>query len=226
MRYTTLLFDLDFTLVDGRTSEAAAFDYTLTRAGAADPHVYLDTYTTINRALWAGVERGEITPNDVRTERFRQLIDATDLEADPVTMGNDFVYGLGAFGGLYRGAREVLAELATTATVALITNGIGEVQRARLARLDLDRYFDAVVISGEVGFAKPGPEIFDIVFDQLGQPDKATTLIIGDSLSSDMAGGVGYGIGTCWYAAHSDAPKPDNVDYSITDLAELPTIVR
>jgi YjjG family noncanonical pyrimidine nucleotidase len=225
MRYTTLLFDLDHTLIDGDASEGAAFDYTLRRAGADDPATYLAPYVEINTALWAAVELGEITPNDVRTERFAQLIAATDLKADPRAMGDDFVHGMGANGDLYPGTIEVLGTLAAVARLALVTNGIGEVQRARLARLDLDRYFDTVVISGEVGVAKPGPEIYDLTFAELGQPDRSTTLMIGDSLTSDMAGGINYGIATCWYAADASADTPSNIDHRITTLAELPPIV-
>jgi HAD superfamily hydrolase (TIGR01549 family) len=140
-------------------------------------------------------------------------------------MGDDFGYGMGANGDLYPGTIETLDSLAEVASLALVTNGIGDVQRARLARLDLGRYFDVVVISGEVGVAKPGQEIYDLTFAELGQPDKATTLMIGDSLSSDMAGGANYGIGTCWYAAHSELPTPANIDYRITNLDELIPIV-
>jgi 2-haloacid dehalogenase len=225
MRYTTLLFDLDHTLVDSHVSEAAAFDYTLRRAGAQDPADYLAPYGEINKALWAAVEKGEITPNDVRTERFAQLIAATDLEADPNEMGDDFVYGMGANGDLYPGTIETLDALAEIADLALVTNGIGDVQRARIARLGLDRFFDAIVISGEVGMAKPGPEIFDLTFEALGHPDKWTTLMIGDSLSSDMAGGIAYGIATCWYAAHSTGVTIVPVDHTIMALDELIPIV-
>lgn len=225
MRYTTLLFDLDHTLIDAHVSEAAAFDYTLRRAGATDPDDYLETYVSINTVLWAAVERGDITPNDLRAERFAQLIAATDLDADPHAMGDDFVHGMGANGDLYPGARDVLEILSTRATLALVTNGIGDVQRARLFRLDLDQYFDAVVISGEVGVAKPGPEIYDLTFAELGQPDKAATLMVGDSLSSDMAGAINYGVATCWYAAHSNADTPANVDHRITTLEQLVPIV-
>jgi YjjG family noncanonical pyrimidine nucleotidase len=225
MRYTTLLFDLDHTLIDGDASEAAAFDYTLRRAGADDPADYLEPYVEINTVLWAAVERGEITPNDLRSERFAQLIAATDLQADPQAMGDDFVYGMGANGDLYPGTIETLDTLDRMATLALVTNGIGDVQRARIARLDLDPYFDAIVISGEVGVAKPGAEIFDLTFDKLGHPDKATTLMIGDSLSSDMAGGINYGIATCWYTATTTAAPGIPIDHRITALDELRPIV-
>ena len=225
MRYTTLLFDLDYTLIDAHVSEAAAFEYTLRRAGAVDPQDYFGAFATINTALWAAVESDEITPNHVRTERFEQLVATTDLEANPVAMGDDYVFGLGAYGDLYPHARDVLEDLAQRATLALVTNGIGDVQRARLSRLRIGKYFQAIVISGEVGVAKPGSDIYDITFDALGHPDKASTLMIGDSLTSDMAGGISYGIPTCWYAPDSTESPDNRIDHQISDLTELPSVV-
>lgn len=225
MRYTTLLFDLDHTLFDADASEEAAFHDTLTFAGAANPSVYYDTYNAINVALWAKVEAEKLTPNDVRYERFRQLVDATDLDADPIAMGDRYVWGFGNNGDLYPGARDLLETLASSAALAIITNGIGEVQRTRIDRLALDRYFDAVVISGEVGAAKPGTEIFDIVFEQLGQPDKATSLMIGDNLGSDIKGGINYGIDTCWFNPNGRVANGLPITHEISDLDSLHSIV-
>ena len=226
MAYTTLLFDLDHTLFDFDASEEAAFAATLASAGVTSPNGHMGIFTEINVALWADVERGILTPNQVRTLRFEQLIERTGIVADPVAMADHYVHGLGAYGELYPGARGVLEELSPHATLAVISNGIGEVQRARIARLGLDRYFDTIVISGEVGTAKPGTRIFDIVFDRLDGPDKATVLMIGDSLSSDIAGGVNYGIDTCWYTPGSVPDTELPVTYRVTSLAEIPPIVE
>jgi len=224
MQYATLLFDLDHTLFDSDVAEAAAFDDTLRSAGASDPSDYFDTFAAINVDLWAKVEQGTLSPNEVRHLRFRQLIDATDLKADAVEMGDRYVWGMGNYGDLYTGTREVLDSLAASATLALITNGIGEVQRTRIDRLGMDRYFDAVVISGEVGRAKPGTGIFDIVFEQLGGPDKETTLIVGDNLGSDIQGGINYGIDTCWFNPDSRDPGGMTITHEIIDLSALLTI--
>ena len=121
-------------------------------------------------------------------------------------------------------AREVLDSLAGTATLALITNGIGEVQRTRIERLAIEHYFDAIVISGEVGKAKPGTEIFDIVFERLDAPDKETALIIGDNLGSDIQGGINYGIDTCWYNPGGRNSNGVTATHEIVDLAALQTI--
>jgi YjjG family noncanonical pyrimidine nucleotidase len=221
MKYTTLLFDLDHTLFDSDLAEAAAFDDTLRSVGASRPADYFDTFTRINIGLWAKVETGELSPNDVRYLRFRQLIDATDLKADAAEMGDRYVSGMGNNGDLYPGAREVIDALAGSVTLALITNGIGEVQRTRIERLAIDHYFDSIVISGEVGEAKPGTEIFDIVFDQLGEPDKDTALIIGDNLGSDILGGINYGIYTCWFNPNDRDANGMTITHEIADLSEL-----
>ena len=224
--YTTLLFDLDHTLFDTDLSEALAFDDTLRLAGIEEPHHHFAAYDEINRALWAAVERREVTPGHVRTARFEQLVAAAGLDADPVVMADAFVAGLGMHGDLYPGVRAVLDTLAAQASLALVTNGLSEVQRARIERLDLDRYFDAVVISSEVGSSKPSPEIFEIAFELLGSPARESVLMIGDSLTSDVQGGINSGIATCWYnPSHHDAGEPRRFTHEIDTLERLPDIV-
>ncbi len=110
------------------------------------------------------------------------------------------------------------------ATLALVTNGIGEVQRARIARTGIGPFFDAIVISGEVGTSKPGAAIFDLTFAELGNPERETTLMIGDNLSSDIVGGIDYGIDTCWYAP-ADTTTDLAVTHRIDNLLALPSIV-
>ncbi len=224
MKYTTLLFDLDHTLFDSEASAAAAFDNTLRSEGVSDPSDYYDAFNEINVVLWAKVETGELTPNDVRHLRFQQLIDATDLHMDAVVLGDRYVHGLGSNGDLYPGARDAIHALAETVALGLITNGIGDVQRMRIERLAIDHYFDAVAISGEVGHAKPGVQIFDIVFEQLGCPAKDTALIIGDNLGSDIQGGINYGIDTCWYNPERREANGMSPTHEIFDLAALKMI--
>jgi len=116
--------------------------------------------------------------------------------------------------------------LSTEASLALVSNGIGSVVRDKVARLDLEGYFDAIVVSGEIGVAKPHTGFFDVAFDQLGHPDKATTLMIGDNVASDIQGGIGYGIDTCWYAPSTQAEPAVTPTYRVGSLEEIPTVVR
>lgn len=226
MTYSTLLFDLDHTLLDSAASERLAFDHAMKTAGVADPGRYFDTYVAINRELWAAVERHELHPDDVKELRFRKLLAATDIEADVATLATAYISGLGAHGDLYPGTEAVLDALATRAALGLITNGIGQVQRARIRRLRLEAYFDAVVISGEIGYSKPGVEIFTRIFEQLGDPDRGTALMVGDSPTADMRGGRNFGIATCWFNPAGTAPPGDlYVDHQIAALEELIPLV-
>lgn len=222
MQYTTFFLDLDHTLFDSDTSETTAFVRAMEAAGINRPEQHFSAYRKINVELWTAVERGEISPHGVRTRRFERLVAEQRLDADPEHLANDFVAGLGAHGALYDGALEVIDRLSSQASLALVTNGLGEVQRARVERLGIGDFFDAIVISAEVGAAKPGTEIFDLVFEALDAPRKESTLMVGDSLSSDMQGGTNFGIATCWYNPKRQALRRDDlVSHEIQDLKEL-----
>lgn len=221
-RYSTILFDLDHTLFDSDQSEIDAFRQAMCAGDIEDPEQHFSTYQKINLALWAEVERGETLAQQVRTRRFERLVETLDLEADPNLLADVYVEGLGMHGELYAGALEVLQHLAASSSLALVTNGLGEVQRMRIERLKIADFFDAVAISAEIGAAKPGTEIFDVVFRELGGPEKESTLMVGDSLSSDIRGGANYGIATCWYnPKQNSAQASDQIDHEISSLDQL-----
>lgn len=225
MAYTHILLDLDHTLLDTDTSLELAFVDAM-GAAEADAAGQYPVFDEINHALWRQVEAGTMTPQQVHVERFRQLNTRLALEASPQAMADAFALGMGAHGDLYPGARDVLDALMDTATLALVTNGLSDIQRARIDRLDLGSYFDSVIISAEVGTAKPGTEIFDLVFDGLGNPNRAQSLMVGDNLGSDIAGGNNAGIDTCWYNPGSKpSSEQHQATHTIRDLAELVPIV-
>jgi 2-haloacid dehalogenase len=226
VRYTHLLFDLDHTLLDSHESERLAYAHTMATIGLPDPDAHFDRYVAINQAMWRAVEAGDIEPGQVRHRRFEQFITEVGVDADPNAMADAFVFGLGNFGDLYDGAREVLESLASRTTLAMITNGLSEVQRARIERLGLAPYFHTVIISSEVGVTKPRREIFDLAFVGLGNPAAEATLMIGDSLTSDIAGGRNAGIDTCWYNPRG-LPRGDDepITHEIRELDGIEAIV-
>lgn len=228
MPYATLLLDLDHTLFDSDASEARAFAQALATVGIDAPARYFPTYDAINRGLWAAVERGELPTAAIKLVRWERLVATAALDADPQVLADAFLIGMGQHGDLYPGAREVLAALADRDGLALglVTNGLSEVQRARIARLELDAYFDAIVVSSEVGVAKPAPAIFDVAFAQLADPPRASAVMVGDSLTSDLRGGRAAGIATCWFNPHRK-PAADRalIDHEISALTELLALV-
>ena len=230
MRYPIVLLDLDHTLLDSAASETAAFAETVRSIDQQPSDELFHCYSTINRALWASVERGELAPDELKLLRFEQFAEAIGADGEPADMASTFTAGLGNNGDLYPGARAVLEQLNEVATLAMITNGLSEVQRRRIDRLDLAQYFDAVIISAEVKTAKPGTEIFDLAFSALGEPERTEALMVGDSLTSDIQGGVNAGINTCLYAPKPVGPAAEIADgpiptHRITDLAELVPLV-
>ncbi|MEJ2545513.1 MAG: HAD-IA family hydrolase [Calditrichaceae bacterium] len=124
------------------------------------------------------------------------------------------------------GAHELVEFLSDSTDLVLITNGLTIVQRPRIKNSGMETYFKEVIISEEVGSAKPDPKIFDITFQRLGYPAKDKVLIVGDSLTSDMAGGIGYGIDTCWFNANNkDGHNGVDYTYEIKELSELRQIL-
>ena len=226
MAYQTILLDLDHTLFDTEVSEKVAFEQTVMAAGVPQAIAFLSTYQRINIELWTAMERGELNAKLIRNLRFERFVAECNLDADPDQMADDFVAGLGAYGDLYDGAREVLEQLCAQASLALVTNGFSEVQRSRIARLGLDEYFDAVAISAEIGAGKPDAGIFDFVFESLGSPSRRSAVMVGDNLSADIAGGANYGIATCWYNPSGRVPENTHrIDHEVNDLQKLLSLV-
>jgi 2-haloacid dehalogenase len=226
MGYTTILLDFDHTLLDFAASEREAFVVTLRNQGIDDPMDAFGVYQGINRGLWKQVEQGEIPPDAVRERRFELLLKQFGRDGDTAQMAEDYIAGLATYGDLYPGTIEVLEKLEPLAKLALLSNGLSEVKRPQIERFGFERFFDAIVISAEIGFAKPHPEIFDITFAMLGNPPKATALMVGDSLTSDIKGGADYGIATCWYNPEGKEPgSDDRITHEISNLEQLLDLV-
>lgn len=232
MRYGTLLFDLDLTLFDFAASERLAFAECAAAAGLASTPDVFDRYKVINSRLWGAVERGELTPAEAGRRRFDELLDefgsdGATAQASSDELGQMFQHGLGAHGELYPEATPLLDAIGEDVELGLVTNGLTTVQRAKVARLGLDRWFDPIVISDEVGLAKPDPAIFDLVFEKLDQVHgrrerRSQSVMIGDSLTSDMAGARAAGIATCWFnPTGADRPSGVELTHECRSLIEL-----
>jgi putative hydrolase of the HAD superfamily len=127
---------------------------------------------------------------------------------------------------LIDGAENVLKTLNGNVGMILMTNGIKEVQRSRLSLSTISKFSSDIIISDEVGVAKPNKEIFEIAFKKMLFPDKEKVLMIGDNLSSDIKGGMDFGIPTCWYNPRKRDPDPlIRADYEIYDLQDIPSLV-
>lgn len=223
MNYSWILFDADGTLFDYDRAEGIALESAFADMGLAFQPGYVPVYRRINEAIWKAFERGEIAQARLRLERFERLFEAAGVQADAAAFSAVYLRHLGEGAFLIDGAEAVVGALRGRVRLALITNGLQEVQRSRLARSAIRDEFEVVIVSEEVGASKPDARIFDAAFERMGWPDKSQVLLVGDSLTSDMAGGIAYGIDTCWF-------NPDGqegtlpVCYEIQDLGQVLTL--
>ena len=225
--YPWLWFDADGTLFDYDRAEAAALKNTFHSLTLPFEDAYLDVYRKINHRLWQALERQEITQAVLRNRRFELLMEAIQVSGSPEEMSSTYVEQLSICSELMEGAYEVLQRLHEKSQIAIVTNGLQAVQRGRLEHSAIRGFIQELIISEEIGAAKPGRAFFDAAFARCGHPAKSDVLIIGDSLSSDIQGGVDYGIDTCWYNLTGEV-KPENlpITYEIASLAELLKIIE
>ncbi len=225
-KYKLLLFDADGTLFDYNRAEAWSLEQTIQELGIQFSESIKSIYRDINHKLWTDFERGVVTIAEIRVERFRKLLFSLQCNADPAAVGERYLSYLGKSGFLIDGTIELLDALYGKIPLALITNGITETQYGRLAASGIGKYFDPIIISGEVGSQKPDPAIFESLFKKAGFHHKDKALIIGDSLTPDMQGGINFGIDTCWYNPEGIPSNPEiPVTYEIRELSELLKII-
>jgi 2-haloacid dehalogenase len=212
-RYRWLLFDADGTLFDYDRAERAALEQALAQTGVAFDSSHLAIYRQINQALWQRVEKGEITPAVVKVRRFELLLEALHIVYSPATLSANYLECLANCSELVEDAAAVLEALHAKFRIAILTNGLTVVQRGRLARSVIRHQVSDIIISEEIGAAKPAKEFFDTAFARLGNPSKREVLMIGDGWAPDIQGAIQYGIDACWY---NPGRKPRPSDYEIT----------
>lgn len=227
MRYNTILIDADDTLLDFSRAEREAIDDTLNDFLGFTEEAVAARYSAINDSLWKLHERGGIAKAELRERRFELLCREFGYDFDPAAMANRYLEALSSKSHLIPGALEVCVRLRRLCRLYIITNGFRVVQERRIGRSPLAPLFDRVFISELVGFEKPAPAFFAAVAAAVPDFRPGMTLVVGDSLTSDIAGGIGAGIDVCWYNPHGKpAPENMNINYIINDLAALPRIAE
>lgn len=235
-RYKYILIDADGTLFDYKKAERESLNSTFNFYGIVDDNsVFSDLYKTINSQCWEAFEQGTLTLEELRFKRFNEFISQGKLgDIDPSEMGRKYLGYLSLSGYLLEGAIELLEKLSSTHSVSMITNGISDIQYSRISVSGIGKYFENIIISGEIGCQKPAEEYFNITLEMLGNPDKSEVIVIGDSLSSDIAGGNRSGIDTCWINFDSSfieknekgiIPKELNPVYEVNKLSQIIDIV-
>ena len=221
-----VLFDLDDTLFDFHKAEKIALTKTLVHFGIDPTEETLALYSTINAAHWKRLELGEISREEVKVGRYRELFKTIGVECDPVK-ATAYYESMLAIGHYFMpGAPELLEVLYGKYRLYIVSNGTAKVQEGRIGSSGIAKYMDGIFISQVLGANKPDKQFFDICFAEIPDFSLSETVIIGDSLSSDIKGGINAGITTVWFNPKGIENDNDiKPDYTIKELSEVPGLL-
>ena len=207
MQYEWILFDADETLFHwdafkGMQLMFSRLETEFTRADYAE-------YQSVNKPLWDDYQDGKITAGELQTTRFAHWAQKLGLSTEH--LNSAFLHEMAAISVLLPGAENLLRQLSGKVKLGIITNGFTQLQQVRLERTGLQGVFSLLVISEEVGIAKPHVGIFEHAFTQMNHPAKDKILMVGDNPHSDIQGGINAGIHTCWLNRHQQE-KPQGIE--------------
>ena len=224
--YEILFLDLDDTILDFHKAERIAISKTIREFGVEPTEEVLTLYHGINKWHWEQLELGNLTREEVLVNRFGVLFEKLGKVVDAAKCAKNYEINLSQGHWFLPGAEEAVDRLSKKYRLFLASNGTAAVQKGRMTSANLYRFFETVFVSQEIGYNKPSKEYFDACFAQIPGFDREKAVIVGDSLSSDIRGGINAGIRTVWVnPGHKDcgAVKPD---YEIEYLSQLEALLE
>lgn len=218
MNYEWVLFDADETLFHFDAFQGMQLMFE--RKGVEFLQEDYQEYQQLNKPLWDDYQNGDITAAQIKHIRFQSW--AEKLDTTTQELNNAFLQAMADICSMLPGAKELLDSLVGKVKLGIITNGFTELQAIRLEKMGLSEYFEHVVISEQVGVAKPDMKIFDYAMQKMGAVDKNKVLMVGDNLLSDIKGGIGFGIDTCWLDSQAQVnPTELQPTFTVNSLPEL-----
>ena len=221
-----LFLDLDDTILDFHKAERIALSKTIRDFGLEPTEKVLHRYHLINKWHWEQLELGKLTRAEVLENRFKVLFQELGREVDATACARAYERNLSVGHYFLPGAEEAVEALSKKYRLFLASNGTASVQKGRMTSANLYRFFEKVFVSQEIGYNKPSEAYFDTCFSQIPGFDRAKAIMVGDSLSSDIKGGINAGIATVWVnPEHKDCGnvKPD---YEIESLSQLEALLE
>ena len=221
-KITTILWDNDNTLMDFEYSMHKALRACFEAFGLVINEAIISRYEKINAAYWKRLERGEVTKSQLLNGRFIDLFRELGYEVNVPEFRKLFQAELGAYYSYLDNSIDICRKLHGQVKQYIVTNGVEETQIRKIKAAGFNDLMEAVFISGVVGFEKPRREFFEYCLDRIEEKDPERILIVGDSLTSDIAGGNNAGIRTCWYNPKGkEAGDAYRIDFEINNLAQI-----
>lgn len=222
MNYSTLLFDLDDTLLDFKAAEDQALQKLFTHMNMTLTPEIQKQYKTMNHQLWRDYEQGKLTRSEVTNGRFQKLFAALGKIVDGPKLDQQYRHYLTQGHQLLGNSHAIIADLANKADLYIVTNGVSETQYKRLEDAQLLPYFKDIFVSEDTGYQKPMPEYFDYVVNRIPHFVAQKALVIGDSLTSDIKGANNAGLDSVWLNPKSKQLLPDvKPTYEVKVLEQL-----
>lgn len=221
-----VFLDLDDTILNFTAGEARALSQALEELGIEPTRAVLDRYHVINQAHWQMLEEGRLTRDEVLVQRFDQLFRELGVDRSGTEICDRYEQLLSQQHEFIPGAQALLDTLSPKYDLYLASNGAAMVQHPRLDAAGLRPYFKGIFISEELGADKPSPAFFDACFAAIPDFRREDAVMVGDSLTSDIRGGLNAGLRTVWFDPNRGEPRPDiRPDYVIHRLDELPSLL-
>ena len=220
-----LFLDLDDTILDFQKAEHIAISKTLAEFGLPGEAEVLRRYSVINKAHWEALERKEMTRDEVVVGRFRVLFREYGIDVDARRVADRYEANLSVGHWFLPGAPEALERLSRRYKLYLASNGTARVQAGRLKSANISHYFQQIFVSQEIGANKPDILYFQRCFDRIPGFDPARAMMVGDSLTSDILGGIRAGIATCWVNPHHKDSGSVTPDHQIESLSQLEALL-
>lgn len=222
-----LFLDLDDTILDFHKAERIAIAKTFRSFGLEPTDAVLERYHIINKQHWERLERQELTREQVLTGRFEALFREMGRNVDAEAVARTYEHNLGIGHYFLPGAEETVKCLSKSYPLYLASNGTASVQHSRLTSAGLYPYFREVFVSQEIGHNKPSKDYFDACFARIPGFDKSKAIMVGDSLTSDILGGIQAGMKTCWVnPEHKKAREDIRPDYEIESITQLEALLH
>ena len=220
-----LFLDMDNTILDFDMAERIALPKTLAAFGIPASDDLVARYHAINKTCWEMLERGEILRAEIGPRRFGELFAQEGVTGDPEACNELYLKNLAIGHYFLPGAEEAVHRLSKKYRLYIASNGTASVQEGRMTSANLYPYFEKVFVSQNLGANKPAKEFFDRSFAQIPDFDPEKAMIVGDSLTSDIQGGINAGIKTCWVNPNHKQPGHIKPDYEIESLSQLKALL-
>ena len=222
--YDIVLLDADMTIWDFEASEKLALKDTVEYVGAEMTEEVFAFYHKVNSALWKAFDLKQVTKEELAYRRFAELLTFVEKGGDPLALNGYYQQRLGEHSIMLPGAEEMCKKLAERCTLYILTNGMHVAQVGRFEKSPIKKYIADMFISEDMGCQKPDKEYYDKVFAIIGLQDKSRAVMVGDSLTSDIQGGINGGVDTIWYNAkrkpHNPEIMPTYTAYTMDEIVE------